>query len=146
MMRCLSIYSYIKPQHNTQSLIAPVRCLSIYSYIKPQQSFCRLVPRRRCLSIYSYIKPQLLTRCGGLRRGVYLSIPTSNHNRFNNNNPQLGVFIYLFLHQTTTLVPPKSWQIGVFIYLFLHQTTTCGSKLWRSPMVFIYLFLHQTTT
>jgi len=33
-----------------------------------------------CLSVYSYIKPQRFHAETGLSRGVYLSIPTSNHN------------------------------------------------------------------
>ena len=34
---------------------------------------------------------------------VYLSIPTSNHNKTKQAEYDLLLYIYLFLHQTTTL-------------------------------------------
>ena len=78
--RCLSVYSYIKPQRvNPSSIItrgvylsiptsnhngfplhsrAPTGCLSVYSYIKPQRKTRTTKIQNRCLSVYSYIKPQ----------------------------------------------------------------------------------------
>ena len=60
--------------------MAKVRCLSVYSYIKPQLRQYRSFDCAGCLSVYSYIKPQLGNTDYGLWDGVYLSIPTSNHN------------------------------------------------------------------
>ena len=57
-----------------------------------------------------------------------------------------GLFIILFLHQTTTLwvhLPP--W-LSLFIILFLHQTTTRIRDMLFFFKLFIILFLHQTTT
>ena len=56
----------------------------------------------RCLSLYSYIKPQPLMMSLKLISVVYLSIPTSNHNRDYAEEQFAKLFISLFLHQTTT--------------------------------------------
>ena len=82
-------------------------CISFDSYIKPQ--LWRLQPssRLRCISFDSYIKPQLTTYTGNKVIVVYLLIPTSNHN-FN--------FFELIIYQ-------------LYIFWFLHQTTTLGLKL-----------------
>ena len=49
---------------------------------------------RWCLSVYSYIKPQLQHQRREVHRGVYLSIPTSNHNSHtNNSNLVTGVYL-----------------------------------------------------
>ena len=56
------------------------RCISIYSYIKPQLFRILYAIICSCISIYSYIKPQLFAECQDVCLVVYLSIPTSNHN------------------------------------------------------------------
>ncbi len=161
--RCLSVYSYIKPQHGlscyrllhgvylsiptsnhnksevlvsrcvvficlflhqttTLGEIAVVGqwCLSVYSYIKPQPISVSWYSSVRCLSVYSYIKPQhKIVQAWGYR-GVYLSIPTSNHNLPTLNQATAGVFICLFLHQTTTLSIlsiSASWCLSVYSYI-----------------------------
>ena len=143
---CLSVYSYIKPQHLSFSMHMIFWCLSVYSYIKPQLSprfehRCRRVficlflhqtttvvgcnpSAWRCLSVYSYIKPQLLLTFFKINLGVYLSIPTSNHNSVEEPPSTVAVFICLFLHQTTTSSKMLITLSLVFICLFLHQTTT----------------------
>ena len=87
----------------------------------------------RCLSVYSYIKPQLAKPHSQTKSGVYLSIPTSNHNQKVFLHSRLEVFICLFLHQTTTRAYESIYNALVFICLFLHQTTTY-------KFVFIYLY------
>ncbi len=77
---------------------------------------------------------------------VYLSIPTSNHNHQVRHVTVNKLFIYLFLHQTTTGKYKDYFQIVLFIYLFLHQTTTYCLCSFSYAVLFIYLFLHQTTT
>ena len=57
-----------------------------------------------CISIYSYIKPQLSPTGEPPLDAVYLSIPTSNHNLTSTLNNIQSLYIYLFLHQTTTLL------------------------------------------
>ena len=35
-VRCISLYSYIKPQHRPSNWFKICGCISLYSYIKPQ--------------------------------------------------------------------------------------------------------------
>ena len=55
-----------------------------------------------CISLYSYIKPQLLEMHIGLNTVVYLYIPTSNHNQVLAHFGVKPLYIFIFLHQTTT--------------------------------------------
>ena len=121
-------------------------CLSVYSYIKPQRRRIKTNTCARCLSVYSYIKPQHFGYVGAAAQGVYLSIPTSNHNFLLQLALDFLVFICLFLHQTTTESARFLIIKEVFICLFLHQTTTVIVMHAVSKKVFICLFLHQTTT
>ena len=100
--RCLSVYSYIKPQLFNSQILLTFRCLSVYSYIKPQLSEHSNELFSWCLSVYSYIKPQRTNVRHNWPSGVYLSIPTSNHNAGSVRARFPWVFICLFLHQTTT--------------------------------------------
>ena len=122
------------------------RCLSLYSYIKPQLQLSATARRGRCLSLYSYIKPQHVICQIGNIKVVYHSIPTSNHNSVPTGLLTLELFITLFLHQTTTLACDRSVRISLFITLFLHQTTTLRAAYKERFGLFITLFLHQTTT
>ena len=55
-----------------------------------------------CISFDSYIKPQLLTVHSGESGVVYLLIPTSNHNLMITSITTIMLYIFWFLHQTTT--------------------------------------------
>ena len=57
----------------------------------------------RCISYYSYIKPQPWKKDLYTISVVYRTIPTSNHNIKAILNSEKGLYIVLFLHQTTTL-------------------------------------------
>ena len=77
-------------------------CISFDSYIKPQQKVRWEQKGKCCISFDSYIKPQLQDQ---YRRGlnvVYLLIPTSNHNRSGIRIHSGKLYIFWFLHQTTT--------------------------------------------
>ena len=80
-----------------------IGCISYYSYIKPQQYLAQLLICISCISYYSYIKPQLdwYKRMG--YEVVYRTIPTSNHNTPLSFTVRVGLYIVLFLHQTTTI-------------------------------------------
>ena len=101
---CISFVSYIKPQPDGKRMHSPHRCISFVSYIKPQP--CNLVPisATGCISFVSYIKPQLRCRSLGSHRVVYLLFPTSNHNPRSCAWRCFRLYIFCFLHQTTTLV------------------------------------------
>ena len=123
-----------------------ISCISIYSYIKPQPDggACRI--DGGCISIYSYIKPQRVQLLSDSVAAVYLSIPTSNHNSVHDDFSAVSLYIYLFLHQTTTGLRRFLLLNELYIYLFLHQTTTGHRFHSFDSALYIYLFLHQTTT
>ena len=100
------------------------RCISFYSYIKPQPNERLSFVAFRCISFYSYIKPQLWHIVHFLFRVVYRSIPTSNRNQIQIQKFRKLLYIVLFLHQTATCVPGHSGIRMLYIVLFLHQTAT----------------------
>ena len=55
-----------------------------------------------CISFDSYIKPQHPKALILICFVVYLLIPTSNHNPCKHRPPMRGLYIFWFLHQTTT--------------------------------------------
>ena len=55
---------------------------------------------------------------------VYLLIPTSNHNPANIFLRWRRLYIFWFLHQTTTHSGARTWRHALYIFWFLHQTTT----------------------
>ena len=55
---------------------------------------------------------------------VYLSFPTSNHNSIIFVLYHTALYIFRFLHQTTTGQHKQQVHIGLYIFRFLHQTTT----------------------
>ena len=121
---CISFDSYIKPQLVSLRQMQVVGCISFDSYIKPQ-----LYPRQCgliecCISFDSYIKPQLYKGLINLYLVVYLLIPTSNHNQSQKYHDSMMLYIFWFLHQTTTLMLHRIFSTELYIFWFLHQTTT----------------------
>ena len=57
-----------------------------------------------CISFDSYIKPQLCCFFVFCLLVVYLLIPTSNHNRSKPKSEIKKLYIFWFLHQTTTFL------------------------------------------
>ena len=122
------------------------RCISFDSYIKPQLEDMLLRIGLSCISFDSYIKPQHKTVSEWSLRVVYLLIPTSNHNLRPISKKFGMLYIFWFLHQTTTLGAVALVRHALYIFWFLHQTTTLA--IWRllRQMLYIFWFLHQTTT
>ena len=79
-------------------------CISFDSYIKPQHFLYTYTSAKSCISFDSYIKPQLLGKTDHIVPVVYLLIPTSNHNRQEPPTIMIPLYIFWFLHQTTTLL------------------------------------------
>ena len=79
-----------------------VSCISFVSYIKPQPRTCGRSRWQSCISFVSYIKPQPKKYLKCCRCVVYLSFPTSNHNDMRCGVAQTVLYIFRFLHQTTT--------------------------------------------
>ena len=105
---CISFDSYIKPQHLVDKTFTMACCISFDSYIKPQQNGFGGYSSSSCISFDSYIKPQLVLYLYGYLLVVYLLIPTSNHNIDVQRLGCLPLYIFWFLHQTTTAV--ISWS------------------------------------
>ena len=104
-MCCISLYSYIKPQLQVLILILVMCCISLYSYIKPQHWYSKT---SRIFVVYLYIPTSnhnLQNFCRCLDMVVYLYIPTSNHNWLNPRFEVQVLYIFIFLHQTTTRKP-----------------------------------------
>ncbi len=120
---CMLFYSYIKPQPRSNHLCRnKVVCCSIPT---SNHNVCMKSPLSgmlyvvlflhqtttmtpvetllsRCMLFYSYIKPQLIDSINYSYFVVCCSIPTSNHNTIANNMYPAGLYVVLFLHQTTT--------------------------------------------
>ena len=120
-----------------------------------------------CISFDSYIKPQPKKLLTGSLRVVYLLIPTSNHNYDGKLLVLLALYIFWFLHQTTTrslnllyiyscisfdsyIKPqPMAALIRRFPVVYLLIPTSNHNLLWLSCLsssLYIFWFLHQTTT
>ena len=99
-------------------------CISFDSYIKPQllMRFCPALVC--CISFDSYIKPQHSNTKSGGFLVVYLLIPTSNHNSHGFSPSTVPLYIFWFLHQTTTICCIIVYIFLLYIFWFLHQTTT----------------------
>ena len=122
-----------------------LRCISLYSYIKPQHYVAHVNPNVGCISLYSYIKPQPRTPERGAAV-VYLYTPTSNHNR-KTLSKLLHLVVYLYTptsnHNYTFSQKTSTW---LYIFILLHQTTTWRGVLQRGTPLYIFILLHQTTT
>ena len=108
LLSCISFDSYIKPQPLAPSLASGTGCISFDSYIKPQRLLWSLWRVPCCISFDSYIKPQLILTTLTKMLVVYLLIPTSNHNKPSTINLTMPLYIFWFLHQTTT----KVWTLN----------------------------------
>ena len=78
----------------------------------------------RCISFDSYIKPQPPSVLQRFAYVVYLLIPTSNHNVLVVWLISMRLYIFWFLHQTTTPLVWLKIRMKLYIFWFLHQTTT----------------------
>ena len=117
---CISFDSYIKPQLIRFAMTIIVSCISFDSYIKPQPPVSTSSTGLRCISFDSYIKPQRCLVWPFFWFVVYLLIPTSNHNQEVEKNVAQTLYIFWFLHQTTTRVlssPPMKSCISFDSYI-----------------------------
>ena len=122
--RCISFDSYIKPQLGWKPSALILRCISFDSYIKPQLSLSSCSRRICCISFDSYIKPQQQHLCSRYKLVVYLLIPTSNHNSACSLSLAIWV-VYLLIPTSNHNIFCSLFIIGqLYIFWFLHQTTT----------------------
>ena len=144
-MRCISSYSYIKPQlAEIKKVISTVVYLLIptsnrncntfpddgkrlYIFLFLHQtatSRCGCSAAYSCISPYSYIKPQL-----GLNQS---EVSKSCISPYSYIKPQLITLCLIFINVVYLLIPTSNrnrvWQVyqtsSLYISLFLHQTAT----------------------
>ena len=143
---CISFDSYIKPQRIGLYNFTAIRCISFDSYIKPQLAGCLLHVSAGCISFDSYIKPQPMVARRAALRVVYLLIPTSNHNLQARAVDDVLV-VYLLIPTSNHNHRVFDWFTHMlYIFWFLHQTTTGLECLTEARELYIFWFLHQTTT
>ena len=146
ILRCISFDSYIKPQHLQHNILLQECCISFDSYIKPQLPLNILVTLAGCISFDSYIKPQPKKEVRELKKVVYLLIPTSNHN-YLGDYVLVSCVVYLLIPTSNhNFLYNSILSFRLYIFWFLHQTTTCTSWALLRKMLYIFWFLHQTTT
>ena len=84
----------------------------------------------RCISFDSYIKPQQNNNVSIVITVVYLLIPTSNHNAKEHKTREEKV-VYLLIPTSNHNIRPYLLALAqLYIFWFLHQTTTsfCNSR------------------
>ena len=106
-------------------------------------SICYII---RCISFDSYIKPQRVLFAVALSAVVYLLIPTSNHNPSWRMLLPPSVVYLLIPTSNHNLILSCSSLFALYIFWFLHQTTTWRGISGKVTMLYIFWFLHQTTT
>ena len=139
---CISFDSYIKPQPEQIRFERSISCISFDSYIKPQlwaialrlppvvylliptsnhNSGCWTIPTAWVVYLLIPTSNHNVTEDAPVQfRVVYLLIPTSNHNPWFTRNLGFTLYIFWFLHQTTTaslIVPDISSCISFDSYI-----------------------------
>ena len=105
------------------------RCISYYSYIKPQRCAIFILSKRVVYRTIPTSNHNWLLCPFSWNPVVYRTIPTSNHNARFFILKLNQLYIVLFLHQTTTQTIEEKTTIKLYIVLFLHQTTTIRQSL-----------------
>ena len=101
---------------------------------------------KSCISFVSYIKPQLAQESYVSHFVVYLSFPTSNHNLYEGIQTIVGVVYLSFPTSNHNFTGLSAFSAVLYIFRFLHQTTTCIGTSAAGRRLYIFRFLHQTTT
>ena len=112
--------------HNQEHLCKLLEVLYIFWFLHQTTTAPSLFYNfSSCISFDSYIKPQLTLSLGKIIKVVYLLIPTSNHNLLKILPKRLKV-VYLLI--PTSNHNPITFMLrleSLYIFWFLHQTTTC---------------------
>ena len=144
---CISLYSYIKPQRIVRFKGKSGCCISLYSYIKPQLLLLCLVRLLCCISLYSYIKPQQYDDLVRTATVVYLYIPTSNHNALPPVQNLAKLYIFIFLHQTTTYKKrcPRAFRC-ISLYSYIKPQLTPDSGVFHGRCISLYSYIKPQRT
>ena len=167
MLSCISFDSYIKPQPNTQRQYAV--CV-VYLLIPTSNHNLGYEVATQPSVVYLLIPTSNHNYANSLDvlfSVVYLLIPTSNHNFLSSVWLQPLLYIFWFLHQTTTpstnkkassccisfdsYIKPQLNNSSGLPYLVVYLLIpTSNHNAWVPPdepnALYIFWFLHQTTT
>ena len=111
--------------HNLQTSVEHTRLLYIFWFL--HQTTTQILLDKvmvRCISFDSYIKPQLYYVVSSHVNVVYLLIPTSNHNSCTSSNDLVRVVYLLIPTSNHNRIAKKKTVDKLYIFWFLHQTTT----------------------
>ena len=101
------LYIFWFLHQTTTPAAASCNCFKLYIFWFLHQTTTRrnrLTENHGCISFDSYIKPQPTRLTAAYRLVVYLLIPTSNHNHYTIEHTGRVLYIFWFLHQTTTML------------------------------------------
>ena len=124
MPRCICLCSYIKPQLVSGFTGSPHSCICLCSYIKPQLTYLYLWPIRVVYVSVPTSNHNRVKVAAQLLHVVYVSVPTSNHNCCIN---WLYNYVVVYVSVPTSnhnFVKGLPIPAVLYMSLFLHQTTT----------------------
>ena len=122
---CISLVFYIKPQLDSRTTVWFTGCISLVFYIKPQHKRSYRVEPYCCISLVFYIKPQRIQASYPRSQVVYLQFSTSNHNQQKDNIKLIWLYIFSFLHQTTTLALRRAEAARCISLVFYIKPQLC---------------------
>ena len=102
LLHCILSSFYIKPQRCAAISIQAINCILSSFYIKPQLDTINGAVIKNCILSSFYIKPQLSGTNSNIQSIVSYRLSTSNHNATTWFWIPNGLYLIVFLHQTTT--------------------------------------------
>ena len=121
-------------------------CISFDSYIKPQPSLRYTMMMRVVYLLIPTSNHNHELRTHAPFHVVYLLIPTSNHNSWHRLVWRQHVVYLLNPTSNHNVYAKHLYMLALYIFWFLHQTTTQVEQLSHKEWLYIFWFLHQTTT
>ena len=123
----LSVVYLLIPTSNHNVIIPVPFLLGLYIFwFLHQTTTCHLNGEHSpsCISFDSYIKPQLVIGIYRCTPVVYLLIPTSNHNKSLDDRGFWWVVYLLIPTSNHNYLAHRDDTVWLYIFWFLHQTTT----------------------
>ena len=131
MQECVVYLSFPTSNHNLLPDGFFLSLLYIFRFLhQTTTKMDYLLSLPRCISFVSYIKPQLFRGCCNVHVVVYLSFPTSNHNLRLRYVVRLSVVYLSFPTSNHNSHHFCIYPTLLYIFRFLHQTTTGTSAFW----------------
>ena len=126
--------------HNRRTIIYVIMLLYIFWFLHQTTTTYQSGNNSRCcISFDSYIKPQLVIWIACGRSVVYLLIPTSNHNFVRSILLFLELYIFWFLHQTTTRIDILNIRLGCISFDSYIKPQLVGYCKWWQVVVYLLI-------